>query len=160
MNQRSKAEKIERAKFLVRLFEEFVKEDQAFEGLYLCHEVVGNVVASYFDDIDRMKQFHADIKLADHHKIAAFTAKWISHLKPIQIVEGQLVRAKDKKLLANEFFAFYAVTSILNISNVKSIPESLRYNMLYMFRFRHFTGRTLATICYCLEEISLPMRGK
>ncbi len=120
-----------------QLFDEFINKDQAFQNLYLCHEVVGNIVVSYFDDIDRLKRYHATIKLADQHKIAAFTAKWITCLKPIQIIEGQLTHTKDVKLLANEYFAFYAITSILQISNVKNIPESLRYNMLYMFRYRH-----------------------
>ncbi|SLM31129.1 hypothetical protein MTBBW1_2720006 [Desulfamplus magnetovallimortis] len=150
----NKEKQIERCKFIAELYNEFVKQDKDFNNLYLCHEIVFNVVASYYDDIDRIKQYHASIKLADFHKIAAFTAKWIVHLRPIQINEGQLTNSKDKKLLVNEYFALYVITVILGIQDVLSIPASLRYNLLYMFRYRHFTGRTLATICYCLEEIN------
>ncbi|MBF0378095.1 MAG: hypothetical protein HQK72_11515 [Desulfamplus sp.] len=77
------------------------------------------MVVSYFDDIDRIKEYHSSIKLADKHKIAAFTAKWIVNMKPIQMGK-ELIKHKDIKVLANELFAFYAIVSILEIANTKN----------------------------------------
>ncbi|MBF0203837.1 MAG: hypothetical protein HQK67_05870 [Desulfamplus sp.] len=153
MQIRTKEEIKDRCRFLVSLFEEFHKEYNTFTDIYLCHEIIANIVVSYFDDIDRMKEYHSSIKLADEHKIAAFTAKWIVNMKPIQMGR-ELIKPKDRKLLSNEFFAFYAATSILGISNTRNLPDSLRYNLIYMFRHRHFTGRTLASICFCMDEIN------
>lgn len=154
MEQKRSNEEIKsRSQFIALLFDEFLKEYDNFTDIHLCHEIVTNIVVSYYDDIDRIKDYHKSIRLVDSHKIAAYTAKWIVNMKPIQIGK-ELIKSKDKKILVNELFAFYAITSILGISNTRNVPDSLRYNLIYMFRYRHFTGKMLATICFCMDEIN------
>ena len=54
-----------------------------FEHLAINRVVLYNVVVSYFDDVDRHKDFHGTV-LVDEAKQAAYTIKWIAKLRPIQ----------------------------------------------------------------------------
>ncbi|MBF0232867.1 MAG: hypothetical protein HQK65_07495 [Desulfamplus sp.] len=158
MITRTKEEQKERSKFLVSLFEDVKSKHDGFSDLFLCHDIIANLVVAYFDDIDRMKDYHFAIRLIDKHKIAAFTAKWIVKMRPVQF-QAKISNPKKNTILANEIFALEAILSILGISNVNNIPDSLSYNLIYMFRYRHFTGKMLATICFCMDEMNQLKNG-
>jgi hypothetical protein len=154
-----------RAKFIERLFEQFTRtfsdrtRIQDFNRLYLDSSTVLNVVISQIDDVDRVKEYHQPMVLANEHKIAAFTAKWILYLRPIQFPRELNANASEypanRKYMhvANELFALYCMQSILKLTHLKEYDTEVVWELLYMFRYRHYTGRTLITTGMLLEKI-------
>ncbi|MBF0228110.1 MAG: hypothetical protein HQK63_00720 [Desulfamplus sp.] len=156
MKQRTKEEKAKRSYFIEQEYLIFSEHQKIIkETTFIDPSIICNVVSCYFDDIDRLKHYHNQMKLADFHKVAAYTAKWIIFLKPIQLkyqIDSKSIHKYS--LLANELFALHFVSSILGIENFMNLNKELRFNLLYTLRYRHFTGRSLSTLMYILDELN------
>lgn len=135
---------------------EILQETFNFNVLYLNERIVHNMVSSYYDDLDRLKDYHSKMKLVNEHKIAAYTIKWIIFMHPIQIPnETEEQKRTKRELLANELFAWLCARSILGIDHITQVEADTRFSMIYTFRYRHFTGRSLTTTCKTLQELAL-----
>lgn len=116
-------------------------------GVVLNHAILENLVERYFIDLDHAKAPH-NITRADAHKRAAFTIKWISRLRPIQIESGTI---KGKELqVVNELFAVYAGLEHLAFSFADADNKWL-LNFLFTLRYRDFHAEAMASEMYLLE---------
>ncbi len=94
---------------------------------------------SYWDDIERFKEYHTDGNLVTPVKIATFTAKWIVRYKPIQAwrVDDNDLSDSAKMILAtaNELFAISEISTTLGFP----IPLQVAHHLFYEFQFRPFS---------------------
>ena len=111
-----------------------------FAHIELNSIVLHNVVVSYFDDVDRHKDYHVTTRV-DEVKQAAYTIKWIAKLRPIQFSCPEDVVSKPL-LYVNEVFAMRGGMAFLRISP-DVLPELLYDDMLYTLRYRHIDERML-----------------
>lgn len=129
----------------------FIEEHHLEDKVYICVELLEQMLVDYFVDIYRLKKFH-HIKKINDNKIHAFTAYWLANEKVIQIKEN----VKDKELTSvNEWMVVTYLTSYLFKEQGKSIvinKESeaalieLKDNLIYSLRYRQFTPYMLETI--------------
>ena len=106
------------------------------------------VTGSYFDDIYRFKDY-SNSNLADNHKQAGYTIKWISKIKPIQIKQST---PTDKNiLLVNSSFALFAGFTFLDNNVANIISSSYLDHLIYSTLYRDISGRQLASTMYVLE---------
>jgi len=140
-------------KFISSFVNDLTKENVCLnKGLLL------GVVHSYFDDIERFKNYAA-AERADRHKQAAYTIKWIAKFKPIQIkIDTEDDRIydfqEDNLLIINSYFAIYAGIMLFLDRRIfslmsKKVLDHLMYDTLY----RNISGRQLATTLYMMEKI-------
>jgi len=158
-----------------KLFEKFIarKTENIKDAVYLNKGLLHLAVRSYYDDIHRYKDYCGST-WANQHKQAAYTIKWIVRFKPIQIKEDY---DNEKKLNSeildvNLIFALMCGFSFLDekITNMiayekKEVDKknSLQKNngvekkqsyydkLLYILRYRPFTGKQLISIFEALE---------
>ena len=139
--------------FCLSLSDETVKSIRIDGGiLYL-------VVKSYFDDIYRFKDYTGS-KLADQHKQAAYMIKWISKLRPIQIIAD--IPYSDEIVWINSSFSIYTGLNFLHVPNIfEHVSESLYETLMYTTQYRYVSGKQLAPLLYLIEQNALnPKKGK
>jgi len=135
------------------------------KAVYLNKNLLHCVVQSYYDDIHRYKDYSGS-KWANNHKQAAYTIKWIVRFKPVQIKEKfDNDKLNDKIVDINSTFALVCAFSFLDrniidlifkekreIDNFKEKQKQSFYDrLLYILRFRPFTGKQLISIFEALE---------
>lgn len=139
----------ERFDTLTSLYEDFILTRNIDNAIYLNKELLALVITSYFDDIYRFKKYtHSE--RADQHKQSAYLIKWISKIRPIQIMPNTVV---DRKiLLVNSSFAIFVGFSFLSLKIPDSITPEYYKHLLYMCQYRDISGRQLANTLYVLEK--------
>ena len=136
---------------LLEMFQTFLDEEIFSENVYLNQGLLYKAVYSYFVDLQRTKCFH-NISFADQHKKAAFTMKWLSKVKPIQIKHTvQVDQIDEETLQANEWFALVAGISFLDLS-IDSLPDHYINNILYILQYRDVECLVLSSKMYLLEK--------
>lgn len=123
------------------------KLEPKLPNTFLQHEVLLHAVKSHFCDLQHAKNFH-NTPLADQHKVAAFTIKWIVKARPIQIRPDAKPTRYD--LLANERFALMVALIFLK-APVKKISVPLLKNLLYTLHHRPFDAEALGALMYSIE---------
>lgn len=123
-----------------------------FDHLELSSAVLYNVVVSYFHDVERHKEFHGT-DLVDETKQGAFTMKWISKLRPIQIT-CSVEDVSTNILYINEAFAVRCGLAFLRVSP-DVLPRRLYADLLYTLRYRPVDERMLlvwlSTLKYAIK---------
>lgn len=106
--------------------------------------LLGNCIESYFLDIRRLKAFHG-MELADRFKIASYSLKWLTKIKPIQIgpLETLPENLQKRGLLINADFAIICSLSIAGIDLSKVEPR-LRNGLLYAAHYRDIEPGNMA----------------
>ena len=143
-----------RYKTLLMLYkEQFIEglSKDRIEFLYLSKELLHCAVNAYFDDICKYKAY-AGSEFADRHKQAAFTMKWLSRFKPIQIKEG--AKIDTAYLTINESFAIFAGLMFLDPSISKGLTKTFYKHLVYTLTYRNLEGRGLASLLYLMETAS------
>lgn len=118
-------------------------------GIYLNLSILENAIEHYFRDVGETKSRHG-IDNADRHKRAAFTLKWISRIRPIQVEAGVKI-SHTEFLLANEIFAVFAALEHLEIT-FADIDFKWLANMIFTLRYRDFNAETMASEMYLVEQ--------
>ena len=131
-------------------FVEGLNEERA-KFLYLSKELLHCAVNAYFDDICKYKAY-AGSEYADRHKQAAFTMKWLSRFKPIQIKEG--AKIDTAYLTINESFAIFAGLMFIDLSISQNLTKTFYKHLVYTLTYRNLEGRGLATLLYLMEIAS------
>jgi hypothetical protein len=146
--------RIDRLDALIRLYNEFCKKYSEFtdKSVYLNKDLLYLVVASYFDDIEKFKKYSGS-QLADQHKRAAFTIKWVSKIKPIQISSD--VKVNKHILLVNSLFAIYTGSAFLLEVTPDNIPEDYYEHLIYTTFYRDVDARQLAGALFLLEKYTI-----
>ncbi|MDR0687259.1 MAG: hypothetical protein LBF55_01060 [Prevotellaceae bacterium] len=131
---------------------------QTKEVICLNRVILAGVVRSYFDDIERFKEYTKS-EYADRHKQAAYTIKWIAKLKPIQIKidkEGdEIYQNMPQELMEiNARFALYvAMVLFLDAQIISLMSKKIFDHLVYTAMFRDISGRQLALSLYLMERI-------
>lgn len=131
-------------KYFVEKLENNNKSD-----FYLSEAIVLEVAKSLIDELIRY-QSYSESEYADRHKQAAYTIKWISKLKPIQILPNEAIN--KEKILINASFAVFVGFSFLNENVALNISPKLLQHILYTCHYRNISGKQLATTLYILEQ--------
>lgn len=84
----------------------------SWPGQYLNTRILRMAVESYYCDLYRLK-FFRNVEWADEHKKAAYTIKWLSVLRPIQIHRG--AETDMSLLMVNGHYAVMAGLTLLDI---------------------------------------------
>jgi hypothetical protein len=128
-----------------------LKKSYEVPDVQLNESILFQVVVSYFQDIDRFKEY-TGAKFANSHKQAAYTFKWISKLRPVQI-QGK-PNQDIKELMFNSIFAIYASLSFLSPLVLANISDEYFGQLLYFSTYRNISGRHLSSTFYLLEQAS------
>lgn len=130
---------------MVRIYDDLCAK--RWPGTILNKDVLLHCVESYFCDILRVKAFH-DVDLANQHKRAAFTIKWVARARPIQLrPNAQTTKAT---VLANEVFALLCGLSHLQ-ADINDISPAFQRNLLYTLHYRNLDGEVLTSLMYAIE---------
>lgn len=115
---------------------------------FLQKYILRNTVESYFCDLQHSKDFH-NIELADRHKVAAFTIKWIIKSRPIQLNENANPNG-SYILLVNEIFALMAGLIHLSAS-IEQLSNPMFRSLLYTLHNRTFDAESMSAMMYTIE---------
>lgn len=107
--------------------------------------LLGSAILSYFEDIDRLKEFEG-IERANVEKIYSYETFWLLRNKPIQITDKSLAM---KHIHINEKVCVAILISKMckemergyDDENVRIL--SFLELLLYNFKYRHFTQQSL-----------------
>ena len=168
-NDLNRLKTILREDLLMHQFYNFINQQNEIvqKAVYLNKGLLHFVVRSYFDDIYRYKDY-SGTKLANHHKQAAYTIKWIVRFKPIQIREEFENGESLNNIIIdiNLIFALVCGFSYLDAKCIDliikekkeidkngsgNVGQSFYDKLLYTLRYRPFTGKQLISIFEALE---------
>ena len=129
--------------------------------------ILSEAIWSAAVDLERWAHFHIsghESEGPDRHKLAGFSAKWISHFRPICFEAPQDYDYKKdieapNFLHLNAIFSFYVLRSFLifDVQHNTLVLDKLERELLYRLQFRCESGENLALLAYCYEAFaSLP----
>lgn len=155
IDEEREIKEVERLQTLEKLYEEFIKAHSFIaSSVYLSRPLLELVIKSYFDDIYKFKAYTCSLR-ADAHKQAAYQIKWISKIRPIQILPD--VDVSEEVLLANSQFAIFVGLSFLfekdEVNAMEKMHPKYYKNLVYMAQFRNISGRALALSLCALQEL-------
>ena len=142
---------------ILKVYDLFLNNFQFFvEGkglntadVFINKAILYTATVSIFDDIRRCKEY-SELDIADRHKIAGYTIKWLSKLKPIQtsIIDDFHI------LTINNFFSLYCGLTFLSIKedDYDNISPDYFDHLLYETQYRTISGRCYASKLYLLEK--------
>jgi hypothetical protein len=153
---------VDRFSTFCKLYDMFVKDyHNLCDYVYLNNDLLYSAIKAYYDDIERFKSYSGS-KVADCYKRVAFSIKWISKFKPIQINCGVVSTANIDEdairrmpvypesasslhvLLANSLFAVYAGLSLFIQIIPDDIPVDFCNDLIYTTIYRDIDARQLA----------------
>jgi hypothetical protein len=148
-----KNQEANRVKILIDLYDIFKEKNAELYGndLYMNVDLLQLSVVSYYDDIYRFKDYSGSHK-ADRHKQAAYTIKWISKIKPIQVVKG--VELTKSHIFVNASFSLFAGFAFLDKRVGAALSEHYIKHLLYTCLYRNISGRQLASTMYVIEQFA------
>jgi hypothetical protein len=161
------AKESERFKSFVMAYEKFRTVHmslQTREIVCLNRAILAGAIRHYFDDIDRFKDYTGS-ELADKHKQAAYTIKWIAKLKPIQIKidteDDSIYKSMQEDLMEiNARFAIYAALILfLDERLIFLISKTVFDHLIYDALFRNISGSQLAFSLYLMERVDCYYRN-
>lgn len=148
MNNNNSQKEIKRIALLIQLFDlfhnEYVNRLHPQEELHINYVQLYNVVASYFQDVDRYKQYHfrdPAKSLVNDAKKCAFTLKWLSRIKPLYIHNSfsldhsdlDTFDYDDPSMIVNEWFSVFVAECLLGIG----FSTTKFSEILYLLRYRN-----------------------
>ena len=139
-----------RFKTLLKAYDQLIHSFSAeFQSsLYLNKKLLACAVRSYFDDIEKFT-LYSQSAFADNHKQAAYTIKWISKFRPIQILQETPITYESLEI--NGLYAIFAGFIFLGEGFWDKISPKLLDNLIYTTQYRNISGKQLATSLYILE---------
>lgn len=142
-----------RRMFVLReMFKRELLGKRGWRGVEINQEILAHAVYCYFVDLDRYKEFHS-IKLADAHKRAAFTIKWIMACRPLQVLAAERGDNRTYPFLANEVFAVHAGLNQMDIDFSKFRKrDGYLPALIYKLHFRPLVAETLITEMYAVDR--------
>lgn len=135
---------------LLLIFDHYLKtKEWDPEEVFINKAVLYFVVVSIYDDIQKCKAY-SHLQIADRHKFAGYTVKWISKLRPIQ---SRNINDEDI-LKINNFFALWCGLNLLQIEdNFELLSSEFFDHLLYETHYRAVSGRSYASKLFLLEKL-------
>jgi hypothetical protein len=143
----------ERFETITELYKDFITENPDIEetSVYLNKDLLAVVVGSYFDDIYKYK-LYSHSKRADRHKQGAYIVKWISKIRPIQILPN--IEATKELLFINASFAIFVGFSFLKLNVFDAIEPAFYKHLIYETQYREISGKSYASLLYTVEKMT------
>jgi hypothetical protein len=144
----------ERFDTLLDLYNTFMSmsgNSESKSSVYLNEDILSIVIKAYFDDIYRYK-LHSHTERADNHKQGAYIIKWLSKLRPIQILPDKQVT--KELLFINSAFAIFVGFSFLKCNAYDVIEPFFYKHLLGETQYRNISGKNYASILYQIEKLS------
>ena len=142
----------ERFETIAELYKNFIAEIPEIKSfVYLNKDLLAIVIGSYFDDIYRYK-LYSHSKRADNHKQGAYIIKWISKIRPIQILPN--VEVTKEVLFINAEFAIFVGFSFLKLNIFDTIEPRFYKHLIYETQYRNISGKNYATLLYTIEKMA------
>ncbi len=138
--------------------EELIKKyvsDSGNDAFYLNEGILYLAAKSYFDDIIRYKTYSGS-ELAERPKIAAYTMKWLSKLKPIQLTHFD-ENTSEFSLQINYHFALHCACSAIDVEvkDLEKIEETgIFEDLLYNMQYRTISGKQYALVFKLIKELT------
>ncbi|MCL2001252.1 MAG: hypothetical protein FWG74_07440 [Planctomycetes bacterium] len=148
---------VDRLKFLERVYNTFVDR---WPGMYLNPYLLRETVESYFCDVYRLK-FFRPVNFVDEPKQAAYTIKWISWIRPIQMYEG--TGPCPSTIMSNAYYALMAGLALLGINlDTKNDAWWASYvtNAVYILHFHSISIESLNQEMYVLQALARAIPDK
>lgn len=124
---------------LENIFNDFKHYSRVGTCLELDDYSLYSAVISYFEDIERYKQFH-EISRINNVKCAGFTIKWVSKFRPIKV--DYQTNMPDELQYSNEIYALRCGLPFMRLG-LRAIPSGLLKDVLYTLRNRSVDERLL-----------------
>ncbi len=121
------------------------------DTIYLNKELLHCAVAAYFDDIEKYKAY-AGSRYANKHKQAAFTIKWVSRFKPIQIKESATMN--HQLITINASFALFCGFSFLTPEIADCLTQDFYDKLIYNLTYRNILGKEWSMIIELMEKVA------
>lgn len=115
---------------------------------HLSVEILRHVVDNYFVDVERTKDFHGNERV-NRYRQAAFTLKWVSKLRPIQLKPGHSIT--DASMFINEIYAIQLAMHYLK-KPLKNLPPPFLADLLYDLHFRPTDGEILTLVMRAIDS--------
>jgi len=142
----------ERFDTILDLYDTFMKDKPEINSsVYLNKDLLGIVIRAYFDDIYRYK-LYSHTERADNHKQGAYIMKWLSKLRPIQILPTK--ETPRQLLFINSSFAIFVGLSFLNCNAYDIIETNFYKHLLSEIQYRNLSGKNYACILYLIEKMA------
>lgn len=137
---------------LLDLYNTYMKDKPAIKSsVYLNEAILSIVIRAYFDDIYRYK-LHSHTERADNHKQGAYIIKWLSKLRPIQILPDKEVT--KELVFINSAFAIFVGFSFLKCNAYDVIEPCFYKYLLSETHYRNISGKNYAGILYQIEKLA------
>ncbi len=139
------ARALKRCQYFDATFTAYAKQikKRGLEKIQLNRLQLAHAVESYFLDIQRVKDFHG-MERADHFKVAGYTLKWLSKIRPIQILDEPPPNAPNdlqrRVLLINADFALINALVFAGVDRKQIPDEGIYLDWLYTAEFRYIDG--------------------
>ena len=105
-------------------------------------------------DLERHRDFHR-LDIADRHKRAAFLFKWLSKMRPINLLAHRLGPGAGRAVHVNGYFALMAALGELEIDVHKFAPTPMVQHIVYAASYRDINAENWA-LTFCLLEMLFP----
>lgn len=135
---------IQRYDSLYTQMQDYIDKSGFSEDVVINELILGYALVDYFEDIERLKDFHK-VEHINSIKLTAYTVYWLLRRKPIQ-----LKKSKKELLYVNERFALAFVLGFLSSREKKHIIvrderglESFSESLFYFFKFRNFNAQNI-----------------
>lgn len=135
------------------LYDVFVEglEKSCSESIYLNKELLHCAVVAYFDDIEKYKAY-AGSKYANEYKQAAFSIKWLSRFRPIQIKE--FATTNSTLITINASFALFCGFTFLKPEVAASLTPEFYDKLIYNLTYRNVLGKEWAMIMELMDNLA------
>jgi len=137
--------------------------------VYLNLNLLYLVLVAYYDDIERFKAYSGS-KVADRFKRAAFSIKWISKIRPVQIKSSIVDNGMSgvpfdagadcsyHVMLINSLFAIYAGSCFLFNITPDDIPDDYYKDLIYTTFYSDIDAKQLAGALLLLEKYAIAVK--
>jgi hypothetical protein len=137
---------------LLDLYDTFMNDKPEINSsVYLNTDILSIVIKAYFDDIYRYKLPSHTVR-ADNHKQGAYIIKWLSKLRPIQILPNKEVL--KELLFINSSFAIFVGFAFLKLNVFDVIETNFYKHLLSETQYRNISGKNYASILYLIEKMA------
>ena len=152
INSKLTKQKRDRFETIVELYHEFIEDNPDIKPhVYLNKDLLAIVVGSYFDDIYKYK-LYSHSKRANSYKQGAYIIKWISKIRPIQILPN--IEATKELLFINASFAIFVGFSFLKLNVFNTIEPHFYKHLIYETQYRNISGKNYTNILYLIEKLA------
>ena len=135
---------------LFDLYNTFMEDKPEINSsVYLNKDLLGIVIRAYFDDIYRYK-LHSHTERADNHKQGAYIIKWLSKLRPIQLLPDKEI--SKELLFINSSFALFVGFAFFKFNAFDVIETCFYKHLLSETQYRNISGKNYASILYLIEK--------